>query len=64
MWDSGERDEYTHAIKEAVGESDFDGIKQLWNELTSRQKSDIWKAFDGAEQVVIKEGLRNIETDK
>jgi len=64
VWDSGERDEYTHAIKEAVGESDFDGIKQLWNELTSRQKSDIWKAFDGAEQVVIKEGLRNIDTDK
>ena len=64
VWDSGERDEYTHAIKEAVGESDFDGIKQLWNELTSRQKSDIWKSFDGAEQVVIKEGLRNIETDK
>ena len=64
VWDDGERDEYTHAIKEAVGESDFDGIKQLWNELTSRQKSDVWKAFDGAEQVVIKEGLRNIDTDK
>ena len=64
VWGSGERDEYAHQIKESVGESDFDGIKQLWNELTSRQKSDIWKAFDGAEQVVIKEGLRNIETDK
>ncbi len=61
VWDAGERDEYTHAIKETVGESDFDGIKQLWNELTSRQKSDIWKAFDGAEQVVIKEGLRPLE---
>jgi len=61
VWDSGERDEYVHAIKESVGESEFDGIKQLWQELTSRQKNDIWKAFDGQEQVIIKEGLRPID---
>jgi hypothetical protein len=35
----------------------------LWDELTSRQKNDIWKAFDGAEQVVIKEALRKIDPD-
>jgi len=61
VWDGGERDEYVHAIKEVVGESDFDGIKQLWQELTSRQKNDIWKAFDGQEQVIIKEGLRPLD---
>jgi len=61
VFEEGERDEYVLAIKEVVGESDFDGIKQLWGELTSRQKNDIWKAFDGQEQVVIKEGLRPIE---
>jgi hypothetical protein len=63
IWNDGERDEYIHVIKEAVGESEFDGIKQLWDELTSRQKNDIWKAFDGAEQVVIKEALRKIDPD-
>ena len=61
VWQDGERDEYVHAFKEAVGESSFDGIKQLWNELTKRQKNDIWKAFDSQEQIVIKEGLRNID---
>jgi len=61
VWDSGERDEYVHAIKESVGESEFDGIKQLWQELTSRQKNDIWKSFDGQEQVIIKESLRPLD---
>lgn len=61
VFEEGERDEYVLAIKEVVGESDFDGIKQLWGELTSRQKNDIWKAFDGQEQVVIKEGLRPMD---
>jgi hypothetical protein len=64
IWDSGERDEYVHAIKESVGESEFDGIKQLWQELTSRQKNDIWKAFDGQEQVIIKEALRPLDENK
>jgi hypothetical protein len=63
IWNDGERDEYIHVIKESVGESEFDGIKQLWDELTSRQKNDIWKAFDGAEQVVIKEALRKVSPD-
>lgn len=61
VWQDGERDEYVHAFKEVVGESSFDGIKQLWNELTKRQKNDIWKAFDSQEQIVIKEALRNID---
>ena len=64
LYEKGERDEYVHALKEVVGESDFDGIKQLWNELTSRQKNDIWKAFDSSEQVVIKEGLRKLSPDE
>ena len=61
VWEAGERDEYVHQIRETVGESDFDGIKQLWRELSKRQVNDIWNAFDGAEQVVIKEGLRELE---
>lgn len=61
VWEDGTRDEYVHAFKEAVGESSFEGIKQLWAELTQRQKNDIWKSFDGQEKVVIKEALRNID---
>jgi hypothetical protein len=60
VWNDGERDEYIHVLKESVGESEFDGIKQLWDELTSRQKNDIWKAFDTQEQIVIKEALRKL----
>lgn len=63
VWEDGTRDEYVHAFKEAVGESSFEGIKQLWDELSSRQKNDIWKSFDGQEQVVIKEALRNLPKD-
>lgn len=63
VWEDGTRDEYVHAFKEAVGESSFEGIKQLWDELSTRQKNDIWKSFDGQEQVVIKEALRNLPKD-
>lgn len=63
VWEEGTRDEYVHAFKEAVGESSFEGIKQLWDELSTRQKNDIWKSFDGQEQVVIKEALRNLPKD-
>lgn len=60
VWKHGERDEYSFAIKEAVGESDFLGVKQLWNELTKRQKNDIWKVFDDQERIIIKESLRDL----
>jgi hypothetical protein len=64
VWDNDNlREEYIRVIKESVGESEFDGIKQLWKELTKRQINSIWKAFDGAEQVVIKEALRKIDPD-
>lgn len=63
VWEEGTRDEYVHAFKEAVGESSFEGIKQLWDELSTRQKNDIWKSFDGQEKVVIKEALRNLPKD-
>jgi len=59
VWEDGTRDEYVHAFKEAVGESSFEGIKQLWKELTQRQKNDIWKSFDGQEQITIKESLKD-----
>ena len=63
VWEDDVRDTYVHAFNESAGESDFDGIKQLWNELTQRQKNDIWKEFDSQTQVTIKEGLRDLSKD-
>jgi len=63
VWDEDVRDTYVLAFKEAVGESSFEGIKQLWSELTQRQKNDIWKSFDSQEQVVVKESLRDLSKD-
>ena len=63
VWEDDVRDTYFHAFNESAGESDFDGIKQLWNELTQRQKNDIWKEFDSQTQVTIKEGLRDLSKD-
>ncbi len=63
LWKENARDQYVLAFKEVAGESSFDGIKQLWGELTQRQKNDIWKSFDSQEQVTIKEGLRDLTTN-
>jgi hypothetical protein len=62
VWeDKNLREEYIRVIKENIAESDYDGVKQLWRELTKRQINTIWSAFDGSEHIVIKESLRVLE---
>ena len=64
VWDKDNlREEYIRMIKENVAESDFDGVKQLWRELTKRQINSIWSSFDSSEHIVIKEALRKIDPD-
>lgn len=60
VWDNESiRDDYIKSFKENIGESDYMGIKELWREMTKRQQSDVWKAFDNQEHIFIKEALNN-----
>jgi len=62
VWENEEvKEAYIKSFKETIGESNFDEIKELWTQLTKRQKNDIWKVFDSQEQIVIKESLREFD---